>query len=189
MYHGGGARMPTRTSEADPIRVDFLPEGALRTPGRIGMTFAPGKIDRSSVPRWSRDLGADLARLAGEYGANVLVSLVEDLELERLGIPSLVRDASLAGIETIRFPMVDGRAPRSVPATRAVVTNLMERAERGDHIVIHCRAGLGRTGLLAACCLIARGHAPDAAVTIVRAARAGTVETAEQMEFVRSFAQ
>ena len=30
------------TSETDPILVDFLPDKEVGTPGRLGMTFAPG---------------------------------------------------------------------------------------------------------------------------------------------------
>jgi hypothetical protein len=30
------------TSDTDPIEVDFLPDNEVGTPGRLGMTFAPG---------------------------------------------------------------------------------------------------------------------------------------------------
>ena len=33
----------TKTSQWHPIRVDFLPPEAFELPGRLGMTFAPGK--------------------------------------------------------------------------------------------------------------------------------------------------
>ena len=35
--------MKTQTSTTDPIRVDFVPADVTGLPGRIGMTFAPGK--------------------------------------------------------------------------------------------------------------------------------------------------
>jgi hypothetical protein len=49
-----------RTSLSHPIRVDFVPPEACSLPGRIGITFAPGK---DAGAHWNRDLGADLDRV------------------------------------------------------------------------------------------------------------------------------
>jgi hypothetical protein len=46
------------TSETDPISVDFLPNDEVGTPGRLGMTFAPGMWAGSVRGRWERDLAA-----------------------------------------------------------------------------------------------------------------------------------
>jgi protein-tyrosine phosphatase len=48
--------------------------------------------------------------------------------------------------------------------------------------------GLGRSGTIAACCLVAAGMTPDAAIVAVRAARGPrALETAAQETFVASF--
>ena len=51
-------------------------------------------------------------------------------------------------------------------------------------MVLHCYAGLGRTGLVAARILIEFGELPVRAIALVRAARRGTIQTAEQEAYL-----
>jgi protein-tyrosine phosphatase len=181
--------MTAKTSRSDPIRVDFLPQPLLDTPGRIGMTFAPGKKDHGMYALWDRDLGADLGHLVDEYRAAVLVSLIEDSELELLAIRDLAAKAESVGLELLRFPFRDAGIPASVDAGDAIVGAVLDAAFSGRNVVIHCRGGLGRTGLVAACCLVALGFDPADAIVHVRAARSGAVETRGQEQFIHAFAR
>ena len=46
-----------RTSATHPLRVDFVDAEALNLPGRLGLTFAPGKKQRyAQTGSWDRDL-------------------------------------------------------------------------------------------------------------------------------------
>ncbi len=83
-----------RTSDSDPIRVDFVPQDAHGLPGRLGLTFAPGKSGRGVYANWDRDLTKDLARLRDVYGTKVLVSLIEEFEMKRASIPGLLHAVS-----------------------------------------------------------------------------------------------
>lgn len=68
------------------------------------------------------------------------------------------------------------------------VCKVVSRLESGKNVVVHCRGGLGRTGVVAAGVLVALGkHGADDAIRAVRGGRRGTVQTEEQADFVRRF--
>ena len=56
-------------------------------------------------------------------------------------------------------------------------------------MVVTCMGGLGRSGTVAACYLVAAGTSPDAAIAAVRSARGPcALETIAQEDFVVTFA-
>lgn len=179
-----------RTSDTDPILVNFVEDSRLNFPGRIGLTFAPGKKQpHGQSGHWDRDLDKDLGRLREEFGADTLVSLIEEHEFERLRITALRERAAAAGIESLWFPIRDRSVPASADEFAALVDTIMSRLREGLTVVIHCMGGLGRSGLVAAACLVAATEVtPEEAVRAVRAARRGAVETPEQEEFVGRYA-
>lgn len=187
-----GDERGARTSGTDPIRVDLLPlENLGGVPGRLGLTLAPGKEADGADGWWDRDLDADLDKLVEDYGAQVLVSLLEKSEYGDLGIPDLVGKAKERGVEVLRFPIPDGGVPREGEAGAhdyaAFVREVVERLEGGRTVVVHCRGGQGRSGLVAACVLVALGSPAVEALAVVREAREGAVETREQEDRVHFF--
>ena len=178
------------TSDTNPIEVDFLPGDEVGTSGRLGMTFAPGMWAGSVRGRWERELAADMRALEEEHETDVLVSLMEDHEYRGYQIPELLERDSFGGIEILRFAIKDMDVPQEVESEsiEAFVQDIAQRLEQGQNVVVHCRGGLGRTGTLAACVLVALGqHTADEAIAAVREARKGTVQTREQEDFVRLF--
>ena len=174
----------------DPLRVDWLPQPLLGdAPGRLGLTILPGKRGASlRYPGrvYRRDLDADIATLRAA-GVVRLVLLVEDGELDRFGTAGRV--PTTWTVPVARFPMPDG-APPAGPAVMDEILGLIaaERA-RGD-VAVACMGGVGRSGTVAACALIAHGLPADEAIGVVRAVRHPTaVETPEQEAFVRAYAR
>jgi protein-tyrosine phosphatase len=178
------------TSDTDPIEVDFLPDNKVGTPGRLGMTFAPGMWAGSVRGRWERDLAADMRALEEGHETEVLVSLMEDHEYRGYRIPELLERDSIGNIEILRFAIEDMDVPQEAESEKfeAFVGDVVQRLDQGQNVVVHCRGGLGRTGTLAAFVLVALGrHTADEAIAAVRDTRKGTVQTREQEDFVRIF--
>ncbi len=185
-------KVERRTSEGYPIYADFVPGEHTGTPGRLGMTFAPGMKAGTTHGewRWERDLEADLRVLRNEYGADVLVSVLEEHEYSDFEIPDLFERDLVEGIEVLRFAIEDMNVPREAEAEEyeELIRNVVDRLRDGKNVIVHCRGGLGRTGTVAACVLVALGNHPaDDVIDAVRAARKGTIQTQEQEDFVRRF--
>jgi protein-tyrosine phosphatase len=171
-----------RTSQTDPLRVDWVEAPA---PRRLGITIAPGKRGPSALGEpWERGLDDDLASIVAQ-GGRVLVCLMEQEELARLGIAGLIERASASGLVAVHEPIVDGGVP-TLERARAVVARMKEAG--ADPIVVHCRGGLGRSGAIAGCFLRALGVSADEALRrLVKARGASCPENDRQRAFVRAF--
>ena len=174
-----------------PLRVDWLAAADLDDglPGRLGLTFLPGKHGPSVLYPgrvYRRSLAMDLETLADE-GVALLVLLVEDAELSQWGDPAIIARAAEAGVMIVRRPMADGSAPRT-PAEMEEILDLIGKARRTGDVAVACMGGVGRTGTVAACAMVAAGTSAEAAISRVRAVRHPTaVETAQQIGFVHHY--
>ncbi|NEQ52712.1 MAG: phosphatase [Leptolyngbya sp. SIO3F4] len=180
---------PVKTSVDDPIAVDFMESDVIRAPGRIGMTMAPGKQDEDSEAIWKRDLDTDLARLKDELGVSQLVCLLEDEEMSELGIPDLLQKTNQLGIETTHFPVDDNGKPDSMDRFKQVVSSATAALEKGNTVLIHCKGGKGRTGMLAAACLVAQGYSPEEAINTVKQYRDGALTVQIKCDAVHDYAE
>ncbi len=175
------AEQITRTVEAGlALRVGWIEPG-LTGAGRLGITLCPGRRDRG------RDLGADLAQLRAE-GVTRLLSLLTDSELGWVGVPDLGPRALAAGLTYRRLPVPDQGTPDVADAID-LVRWCRQGTERGEAVVVTCMGGLGRSGTIAACFLVAGGMPAEAAIAAVRTARGPrALETITQEDYVVTFA-
>lgn len=158
------------------------------SPGRLGLTCAPGAWRDGLWSDAGGGLDQDLRALARVHGANALVTLLEPAEIELRVAPDFPERARRAGLELVSFPIPDGWVPASLEETAEFVASILDRLRCGETVVVHCMAGLGRTGTIAACCLVACGRSPVAAIQAVRAARPGAIQNPAQEAFVAAFA-
>ena len=123
-------------------------------------------------------------------GLDVVVSLLTRDEIVDL---DLAREAELCqanGIQFVSFPITDRSVPPSQKAASELVTSLHQVLAEGKSLAIHCRQGIGRSAIIAACLLIFSGIAPETAFQHLSAARGCAVpETIEQREWVIAFAR
>jgi protein-tyrosine phosphatase len=176
-----------RTSQDHPLRI-----GEVRLPhvaGRIGITFCPGKKGESFTgPDWDRDMGLDLDRVVLWKATNV-VTLLEDHEFAMLGVHDLGRQVERRGMKWHHLPIVAGSPPdaRFNVLWAKLKASLVEDIRNGEHVLVHCRGGLGRAGTVATLLLIELGVRWADALAMVRAIRPGAVETIAQEEFIARY--
>ena len=168
----------------DAIRVDPV---VAYTGGWLGMTFTPGKRDEGYRGSHWRDLDLDIATLRDVYRIATFLWLIEDHELPMLQVERLPEAMAAAGIELIRYPIVDLRAPSDAATFRELLDDLHARLARGERIAVACRGGCGRTGTVVGCLLRDQGLDAEAAIDATRLARHCAIETARQEQFVREW--
>jgi len=134
---------------------------------------------------WNRDLDKDLKAIRS-WGADALVTLMEEHELVSVQVSDLGERAEAIGLEWHFLPIRDVDVPDAgfEPRWRYARHRLNALLDRGRSVVLHCRGGLGRTGMIAARILAERGMAPADAVKAVRQSRPGTIETQAQERHV-----
>ena len=62
---------------------------------------------------------------------------------------------------------------------------LRQALRHGEDVLVHCKGGLGRAGMIAARLLVELGLPPVTAIRAVRRARPGAIETPAQLALVR----
>ena len=115
-----------------------------------------------------------------EQGVEVLLSLTEDRPR---------RDwADAAGLLVFHEPLEDMEAPTQEQLDRAV-SAISRATTLNKGVAVHCGAGLGRTGVVLAAYLVAKGATAQNAIARVRRLRPGSIETDEQSAAVEHYAR
>ena len=123
-------------------------------------------------------------------GIDSVVSLLTEDEVVDLNLFEEARFSASSGLRFLNFPIPDRDVPESRRETAEIASLLASEISSGKNIGFHCRQGVGRSALLAACVLIALGQSPEEAINRVTKARGlPTPETAEQKKYILDFAR
>ncbi|MHC4138347.1 MAG: dual specificity protein phosphatase 23 [Planctomycetota bacterium] len=90
------------------------------------------------------------------------------------------------GFTVKHIPVRDFEAPTLEQIENFVAFAENARSE-GKKLVVHCDAGIGRTGTMLACYLVSKGYSAADAIEEVRIRRPGSLETIEQEEVVLKY--
>lgn len=113
-------------------------------------------------------------------GIQLLISLSED--------PPRRDWINDAGLLLLHVPVEDFHPPTQRQIDLCI-SSIEKVHQQGMGAAVHCRAGLGRTGTILACWLVAQGKQPGEAVREIRRLRPGSVETSEQVDAIEEFAR
>jgi len=173
------------TSHTHPLRIDDVAIPGVQ--GTIGITLCPGKVQRDAISgAWDRNLRIDIQAVKS-WGATAWLNLLTRKEMLNLKVKDLEVAVKESGIRYYRLPIEDGGIPDETfeKSWNTIGAQLREELLRGGKILIHCKGGLGRSGMIAARLLVELGAATsEEAIRQVRASRPGAIETHAQEKHV-----
>ena len=122
-----------------------------------------------------------------DLGIKAVLVLVEEHELVEAGWENYFRKLEEKGFTYKHLPIRDMHVPTLERALEAVRW-MDSQINAGRRVLVHCNAGLGRTGTIVACYLVYKiDMVPRKAIEYVREKRPGSLETYWQVAFVLEF--
>ncbi len=152
----------------------------------LGLTSCPGRNYTDLAGKnWQGSLYKDLKTI-DKWKADVLLTLLETNELQCMGVPDLFKEIRQYKYRSYHLPIEDLRPPG--PAFKLAWNKhgptILNDLKKGRRVAIHCAAGLGRSGTIAAKLLISLGILPTQAIEQVRTSRPGAIESKSQELYV-----
>lgn len=139
------------------------------------------------MPKPSSDYLIDDLLYYKDLGVDVLVSLLEANEAWELGLANEADRASEIGLTFFNFPIKD-RAVPTASLMKEMLSAVTSNLDSGKCVALHCRAGIGRSGLAACCVLMQYGYQSDDAMSLVSSARGISIpDTSAQIDFIYDF--
>ena len=145
------------------------------------ISHCPGK----TVSNEKEESISDDLRVLKKNSVQTIVSLLASEEIEQLGLNSLFSLIEKYEFEHIHFPIKDRSIPENKSDLEKIVLYLVKKISTGNVVHIHCNAGLGRSGLLAALICKSMNVSLDP-IEYVRNFRKGSIETKDQEEMIKS---
>jgi len=149
----------------------------LQTKGHLYMTPAP----------LSKSLEHVIIEWKEKAGVATVVSMLPIDESIALGLKNEQSLTEKMGLKFINHAVTDFSIPTETAAFTALALALAEQLNQGKAVLIHCRGGIGRSGLLCAAIGHCLGFSMQDALACISSARGCSVpETEEQKTWLRT---
>ena len=154
------------------------------------LSIESGSLAIMAKPDTSADPSSAFADLS-EQGVTHLVSLLEPIEADLVGLRFEAMLCETQDIRFINFPISDMSVPLEMDAFLAMAADIYELVQRGQRVVVHCYAGIGRSGMMACAVIMQhKGTTASSAIEAVTKARGREIpDTNEQIRFIHGLEQ
>lgn len=165
---------------------DNFPISWIPVPGKdnqsFGVSNCPGKHQNSLLKKLS--LKNDLNSIWNQE-INCIVSLITKDELKKLDINDFDKTITEYGFEHYSVEIQDLGIPSTnqLGTFKILTKNIIVAIKTEKKVLIHCNAGLGRSGLFAGI-LVKEMTNINHPIEYIRKFRKGAIETKEQEEFI-----
>jgi len=123
-----------------------------------------------------------------DAGISTVVSMLETYEADSLGLAPEGVVVERAGLQFVSFPIADVGLPTSFTDVHRLTEHLSSALSDGRSVGVHCRAGIGRSSMIAACLLIEHGlTATDAFALISKARGLEVPDTLQQRSWAEDY--
>jgi protein-tyrosine phosphatase/ADP-ribosylglycohydrolase len=182
--------MSARPPDQDPVPARPLPGSYWVEPGRLLVGEFPGSRSRAdTMDRLKQVLAA---------GITQFIDLTDPSELP--SYEALLPFATPSGrrVQYMRESIPDHGVPGSTVTMERIVATLRNALDAGEVVYLHCRAGIGRSAMVAACYLVERGMKAEAALDQLQKCWQQSAksqhwvcvpETEDQYEYIREWAR
>ncbi len=113
--------------------------------------------------------------LGGKPVSMLSVPLLESDEASQLDLVGERQAAEHNGISFIAFPIPDRGVPASFGDAASLMIRIADQLDAGMNVAVHCRQGVGRSGMIAAGVLVTSGASPEEAMESVSSVRGAEV--------------
>ncbi|SHH26047.1 protein-tyrosine phosphatase family protein [Cognatishimia maritima] len=143
-----------------------------------------GVLGISQLPGLEGDYAGDLEDIRA-WRPSLVITLTTDGELADFGLQTLGADIRARAARWVQMPIVDGATPdkRFEKLWPATAEKALLALQGGGRVLLHCRAGCGRSGMVALRLMREAGQNAEEALGHLRAVRPCAIETDEQFEW------
>mgnify|MGYP005694242495 FL=1 len=149
------------------------------TKGQLWISHYPGKIGMENKIIQAE---MDLFELKKKK-IDIVVTLLEKKELKPLNVSTLFEVIKKHKFIHYYFPIKDKSVPKKNVELNRLLNDLSFKIRQNKKILLHCNAGLGRSGLIAALLCKKLGISENP-ISYIRKHRPGSIETKDQEKMI-----